>query len=303
MTTEAPEALQAIEGPEAAGAWPAPRLADPASASPDAGDVDIDVHSDVDDDVRSSDGVGSYDGVDDPDREPGTSVALFEGDEGGLELAQRRALVAVVKERFITATSHPKEWRALLANPRLVRSRLNDLFLDLYLDVDRQVAFKRQAAPEGGGRFPTLLHDTTWSREETILLVFLRARSRADEAAGVPRTFVDRVDMLEHAASMRPPHATDQARDTRRATKAIENLITAGLLTGASTADRFEVSRAVDVVLPLERLTALLEWLDSENATTDADSADAKHDPGDSGSEDAAAHSRTDQATFAEEQS
>lgn len=206
-------------------------------------------------------------GVNDPDRELSSSVALFEGDEGGLEVAQRRALVAIVKHRFITADSHPKEWQALLANPRLIRSRLNDLFLDLHLDVERQVAFKRQASPEGGGRFPTLLHDTAWTREETMLLVYLRGRSRADEAAGAPKTFVDRIDMLEHIASQRPAHATDQAGDARRAIKAVESLLRAGLLIGASTSDRFEVSRAVDVVLPLERLTALLDWLTNENAS------------------------------------
>ena len=219
------------------------------------------------DELDAPSGADSAFGFDDPDRELSSSVALFEGDEGGLEMAQRRALVAIVKHRFVTADSHPKEWQALLANPRLIRSRLNDLFLDLHVDVDRQVAFKRQATPEGGGRFPTLLHDTAWSREETILLVYLRGRSRADEAAGAPKTFVDRIDMLEHIASLRPPHATDQSGDARRAVKAVESLLRAGLLIGASTADRFEVSRAVDVVLPLERLTALLDWLTSENTT------------------------------------
>jgi hypothetical protein len=222
----------------------------------------------------ASPGAESAFGFDDPDRELSSSVALFEGDEGGLEMAQRRVLVAIVKHRFITADSHPKEWRALLMNPRLIRSRLNDLFLELHLDVDRQVAFKRQATPEGGGRFPTLLYDTAWTREETILLVFLRARSRADEAAGVPKTFVDRIGMLEHITSLRPPHATDQAGDARRAVKAIESLLRAGLLIGAIAAERFELSRAVDVVLPLERLTALLDWLENENAGTAPDASD-----------------------------
>jgi Domain of unknown function (DUF4194) len=221
-------------------------------------------------------GVESDVGFDDPDRELSSSVALFEGDEGGLEMAQRRALVAIVKHRFITADSHPREWRALLTNPRLIRSRLNDLFLELHLDVDRQVAFKRQATPEGGGRFPTLLHDTAWTREETILLVFLRARSRADDAAGVAKTFVDRIDMLEHIASLRPPHATDQAGDARRAVKAIESLLRAGLLIGAITAERFELSRALDVILPLERLNALLDWLENENVGTAPDAGDGR---------------------------
>src|SRR5258706_4823182 len=201
---------------------------------------------------------GPADGWEDPERELTSSVALFEGDDGALELPQRRVLVALLKQRFITAQSHPKEWKTLTANPRLIRSRLNDLFLDLHLDAVREVAYKRQVVPEGGGRFPTLLHDTAWTREETILMVYLRTRSRSEEVAGTSRTYVDRQDMLEHVAAVRPARATDHAGDGRRAVKAIESLNRAGLLIGASTADRFEVSPAIDVVLPLERLQELL---------------------------------------------
>jgi len=211
---------------------------------------------------------GPADGWEAPERELTSSVALFEGDDGALELPQRRVLVALLKQRFITAQSHPKEWKTLTANPRLIRSRLNDLFLDLHLDPVREVAYKRQVVPEGGGRFPTLLHDTAWTREETILMVYLRTRSRSEEVAGTSRTYVDRQDMLEHVAAVRPAHATDQAGDGRRAAKAIESLNRAGLLIGASTADRFEVSPAIDVVLPLERLQELLRWLKAQHNTT-----------------------------------
>ncbi|NED50935.1 DUF4194 domain-containing protein [Micromonospora aurantiaca] len=220
----------------------------------------------------SIDGVGPSHGPaagwDDPERELTSSVALFEGDDGTLELPQRRVLVALLKQRFITARSHPTEWRTLTTNPRPVRSRLNDLFLDLHLDLVREVAYKRQVVPEGGGRFPTLLHDTAWTREETILMVYLRTRSRSEEIVGTARTYVDRQDMLEHVAGVRPAHATDHAGDGRRAVKAIESLNRAGLLIGASTADRFEVSPAIDVVLPLERLQELLRWITAQQCSS-----------------------------------
>ncbi|WP_088289459.1 DUF4194 domain-containing protein [Kineosporia sp. A_224] len=203
--------------------------------------------------------------LEDADRELTSTVVLFEGDEGRLEIGQRRALVALLKHRFITARTHPAEWRALVAAPDLARSRLNDLFLDLHLDLRREVAFKRQAVPDGGGRFPTLLFDTAWSREETILMVYLRSRSRAEEASGVTRVYVDREEMLDHVASLRPDHATDQASDVKRAGNAVENLTKAGLLIGPRGGDRFEVSPAIDVVLPLERLQELLRWLQEQN--------------------------------------
>jgi hypothetical protein len=223
----------------------------------------------IDDALSSGGTAGPGSGWEDEDRELSSSLALFEGDEGTLELVQRRTLVALLKQRFITAHSHPKEWRVLTANPRLFRSRLNDQFLDLHLDAQREVAYKRQVVPEGGGRFPTLLHDTAWSREETILMVYLRTRSRSEEAAGASRTFVDRQDLLEYVASLRPAHATDQVGDARRAVKAIEGLNRAGLLVGLSSAARFEVSPAIDVVLPLERLQELLRWLRAQNEAGD----------------------------------
>lgn len=207
-----------------------------------------------------------WDGDTDGDRDASSSIALFEGDEGRLDVAQRRALVALLKHRFITPRTHPGEWRALIAHPTLIRSRLNDVFLDLHLDREREVAFKRQAAPDGGGRFPTLVRDLAWSREETVIMVYVRRRSRAEEGSGQIRVFVDRQEMLDHVASLRPAHATDQAGDSRRGAKAIENLITAGLLIGQHDADRFEISPALDVVLPLERLQDLLRWLQTQRA-------------------------------------
>lgn len=211
------------------------------------------------------------DGLGGDDRDASSSVALFEGDEGRLELNQRKALVALLKHRFVTARTHPVEWRAIVTHPALVRSRLNDLFLDLHLDTEREVAFKRQAAPDGGGRFPTLLFDTAWSREETILMVFLRSRSRAAEGTGVSRVYVDRQEMVDHVATLRPAQATDQATDGRRAAAAVDGLNKAGLLIGPRTADRFEVSPAIDVVLPLERLQDLLRWLQTANGAAEAE--------------------------------
>ncbi len=48
--------------------------------------------------------------VEDDDRESSFTLSLFEGDEGGLLLDQRKALVSLMKNRFISARTHPKEW-------------------------------------------------------------------------------------------------------------------------------------------------------------------------------------------------
>jgi len=195
------------------------------------------------------------------------SVSLFEGDEGGLEYAQRQALVALLKQRFISARTHPRDWQVLVDDERLFRSRLNDLFLDLQIDRDREVAWKRQAVAEGGGRFPTLLHDTAWSREETLVLVHLRDRLRAGHAGGDARVYVDRDDILDYVASYRPAHATDESGDEKRARNAVTAVAKAGLLIATASEERFEISEAVEPLLPLELLQDLLEALRHANGT------------------------------------
>ncbi|MEQ6903452.1 DUF4194 domain-containing protein [Nocardioides sp. YIM 152588] len=206
------------------------------------------------------------------------SVSLWEGDEGGLEYGQRHALVTLLKQRFISGRTHPRDWRVLVENERVIRGRLNDLFLDLQIDREREVAWKRQASSETGSRFPTLLYDAAWSREETLVLVHLRDRLRAGLAGGDARVFIDRDDIVDHVASFRPPHATDASGDEKRARNAVLSVVKAGLLIPAGADDRFEISEAVEPLLPLELLAELLAALQRANGTapTGEDEADTE---------------------------
>ena len=195
------------------------------------------------------------------------SVSVFEGDEGGLEYAQRHALVTLLKQRFISARTHPRDWRVLVEHERVLRSRLNDLFLDLQIDRAREVAWKRQATAEAGDRFPTLLYDAAWSREETLVLVHLRDRLRAGLSSGDARVFIDREDVVDYVASFRPPHATDVAGDEKRARNAVASVVKAGLLIGSGVDERFEISEAVEPLIPLDLLQELLEALHRANSS------------------------------------
>ena len=203
------------------------------------------------------------------------SFSLFEGDEGGLTVDQRRTLVLLLKHRYISAALQPAEWRTLLASQSLLKSRLNDLFLDLHVDLHYEVAFKRQAVGEGGERFPTLLHDVSYTREETILLVLLRQRFRSERASGVDIVIVDRDNLVENVAHFRPEHATDRFGDARRATAAVDSLAKARVLLKTSDPDRFRVSAVIEVLLPIERLAELWEWLVEQNGRELPDPADA----------------------------
>lgn len=207
---------------------------------------------------------------DDPNASLGeeSTVALFPGDDGQLSLAQRQCLLAIQKHRYISRTTHRQEWDTLLGNRLLIKSRLNDVFLDLVIDEPGEVAFKRQAVPEGGiRRFPTLLHDVPYSMEETILLVHVRQRFRAEGSGADGVVLVDRDALVEHVQGFRPVHATDQSGDQRRAENAIDSLLKMRILLRTTDANRLRIAPVVATLLPLSRLQDLLEEIQIRNGT------------------------------------
>lgn len=194
-----------------------------------------------------------------------SSVSLWEGDTGTLPFAVRQTLVVLLKHRFITPRSHPREWRTLSDNRAELTRRLADLFLELVVTDFPEVAFKRQAVSEGGERFPTLLHDKAWTREETLVLVKLRDHVRSEAALGNTRAFIERTELVDYVAGFRAVDATDEAGDLDRVRNAIANVYKTGLLVGLSTADRWEISPAVEAMLPIEKLYELLEAFRERN--------------------------------------
>ena len=99
------------------------------------------------------------------------------------------------------------------------------------------------------------------------MLVHLRDRLRAGAASGDARVFVDREDVVRYVSSFRPSHATDVAGDEKRARNAITGIVKAGLLIGTGSEERFEISEAVEPLIPLELLQELLAALVAANGT------------------------------------
>lgn len=195
-----------------------------------------------------------------------SSVALFSGDAGGLPFEQRRCLIRILKERYLSKDANPDLWEVLVRNEDVLRSRLNDLFLTLHVDHESEVAYKRQAVPdESQKRFPTLLHDTAYNREETVLLVYLRERLQRDRAAGADTVLVDLEELVERVAEFRPADTTDLAAESKRANNAVEALKKSGVLLATTEPERFTVSPVLDSLLPLPRLKELLDWLRIES--------------------------------------
>lgn len=214
-----------------------------------------------------------------PAPDPGP-VAFPENDHGTLTLPQRRCLAKLMRVDYLWAQdpNQAAEWATLLADTDLIRGRLNDMFLDLELDLDRGVAYKFQLR---GGDHPILLKDTAYTREATILLVFLRQRYDSERRAGADRVFIDRDECRDQVASFRPSSATDEVGDRSKADTAIKALADGNILRKAGgDEDRFLISPIIESILPVAKLHQLLAWLIEENSPAAAGDEDVESTEG-----------------------
>lgn len=194
-------------------------------------------------------------------------VAIFEGDTGTLYPEQRRCLHALLKHRYISAERHPDQWDVLLKDEGVIRSRLNDLFLELQMEREQRVAFKRQAVSETGDPLPSLLRDVAHTKEETIVMMALRQRFFAQRQEGDDTVFVERQTLLDEIAERWPEHLTNRSAALKKAGTGIDGLARAGVLLKTPDPDRFQVSPIIEVLLPVEKLNQLWTWLMTQNGT------------------------------------
>ena len=137
----------------------------------------------------------------------------------------RRALAALLTNRFITRTGNRAAWEALLDHEPRIRSRLADLFLDLVVDRDYDVAFKRQSDKED---VPVMLRrDRPLTREATLLLVHMRQLHAYTDSQDDPDLLpLDAI--ADFLAQFRAPQDTDDARFDKRVESAINALNSIG---------------------------------------------------------------------------
>jgi Domain of unknown function (DUF4194) len=204
--------------------------------------------------------------------------SLFEGDLGQLTVEVRRVLVTVLKKRYVSAERDPDVWRILMENRTALETRLNDMFLQLIVNRDYGVAYKRQAMPDGGGTFPTLLHNAAYSREQTILMVHLRGVFRSGLSDGAEAVFVDSQELIGEVANYLPEGTTNKVDADRAAQRAVEALYKSDILLQTPEAGRYRISPIIEVLLPVGRLQELAESL-SQSWASPGDEPDENGGP------------------------
>lgn len=214
-----------------------------------------------------------------------SDAATFSGDTGQLPLPTRRVLVQLLLGPSLDGTRHRHLWPVLLRDETAIRSRLHDLFLDLVLDAEQQIAFTRQVVAEDIDA-PVLLRRANLTFIETALVLFLRQRLTQADAAG-ERAVVALDEMQGHLAVFERVANPDQARFGRQLGAAIEkvkklNLVR--LLPGGQ--QRFEVSPALKLLFAAETIEALTRTYEAVLAGGAKSAAAHAVDSGDAGNDD-----------------
>lgn len=182
--------------------------------------------------------------------------ALYQGDSGELSLDARRVLVQLLAGPSLDGQRHSKLWPILIRDEAAIRSRLSELFLQLVIDRDLQVAFTRQAET-GDLEVPRLLRRANLTFLDSILLLHLRQRLTQAEAHG-DRAVVSTDEIIEFLGVYEQAGNTDRALFEKRIRASIEKIKKHSILRKIrSSEDRFEITPTLKLLFSAEEIQAL----------------------------------------------
>lgn len=195
----------------------------------------------------------------DPDIDPPAtqeSDALFAGDTGEIALETRRALVQLLSGPSLDGRRHAKLWPVLARDEAILRARLSELFLDLIVDHEQQVAFTRQA-DTGDLDTPVLLRRSPLTFIDSVLLLFLRLRLTQADAHG-ERATVDSDEIMEHLVMYERAANTDHAGFNKKIQASIEKMKKNSIIQRIrGSENRFEISPTLKLLFSAEEVQAL----------------------------------------------
>jgi hypothetical protein len=205
--------------------------------------------------MNSYDIAGPLEGIEGGQPEQNAN-GLFSGDTGELPLDTRRALVQLLSGPSLDERRHSKLWSVLLRDEDVIRRRLGDLFLELIIDRDLQVAFTREA-DTGELEVPRLLRRSQLTFIDSAVLLFLR-QQLAHAASHGGRAVVSKTDIVEHLSLYDRSGNTDRAGFDKRVYASIEKIKKNNILQKIHLSDdRFEVSPALKLLFSAEEIQAL----------------------------------------------
>jgi hypothetical protein len=186
---------------------------------------------------------------------------LFVNDTGELPLETRRALVQLLSGPSLDGRRHQKLWPILLRDEAVIRRRLSELFLDLVIDRDMQVAFTSQV-DAGDLEVPILLRRAQLTFIDSVLLLFLRQRLTQADTHG-ERAVISHDEIVENLMLYERTASTDRAGFVKRIHASVEKVKKHNIVQKIrASEDRYEISPTLKLLFSAEEiltLTALYE--------------------------------------------
>lgn len=179
--------------------------------------------------------------------------ALWPGDPGTLLEGSRRALVQLVRGPHLSSGRHGRLWAALLGDEDAIRSRLADLFLDLVVDRESEIAFVRNVTAEI--EIPQVVRTAPLTFLDTAALLHLRQLLL--RAAPGERVIVGSDELADQLAVYHGKDRGDPALFGKRVNATITKLEKYGILARTSTEGRFEISPVLRLVLGADEVSAI----------------------------------------------
>jgi hypothetical protein len=134
----------------------------------------------------------------------------------------RRALVSLLLNRYVARSRNRIAWEGLLTYENDLRARLDEMYLDLIVDHEAEVAFKRQ---QDGDDVPRVLRrEKALTRDTSFVLIFLRREYAFADPDDGP-VVITRDQIGEFLRAYREDGDSDDARFSRRVDAAINALI------------------------------------------------------------------------------
>lgn len=205
---------------------------------------------------------------------------------GALVEESRRVLVALLQGPYLDGRKDTARYGQLLRDRTAIENRLADMFLELIVDDDSQVAFVRQS--ESDPDAPKLLRRLSGlNRLDSVLLLVLRQHLLTQASRG-QRAVVSEAELLAALAAYRRTDSTDEAGFAKDVRHSIAKLQRAALL--EEQGDSYEVSPVLKLMITPDTAREFIELyrgagvdvesvgLDTDttaDTAADADAADA----------------------------
>lgn len=178
-------------------------------------------------------------------------------DRGRLPEETRRVLVQLLRGPYVRQASHPKLWAALVRDEQPVREALSNLFLELVVDTDLNLAFVRNATFDDVD-VPRVIRSMPLTLLDTALVLHLRQLLlRGSDSSG--RVFIGRDDIDDALAVYRSATNTDPATFAKRINSSVEKMKKGSVLLATSEPERFEVSPILAVVFDSAEVAAVTQ--------------------------------------------